>query len=395
MTATRSASASTSRGRRVWPWLAGVVGLVLVGALAGTPNSEGRAFDPTSNGERGTKALVALLKDFDADVKVLADQPPPPDVDIAIAFPGDIPKSREDALRRWVRQGHTLVIADPSSELNPYGGESTRPVGIGFGEVEVRRGACTIDALDQANTMSLGDESFAIRSARRFAVPPGAQQCFTNVAELDEIEEQHDTAVIVSAREGQGHIVSVGAPDIFTNTLLDEADNAVIAVDLLAPRPGQTVAVLQRPAGEVEEPELADLLSTGVKLALVQLVLAFVVYAIFRGRRLGKPVLEPQPVQIPGSELVSAVGNLLQQTKSPDRAAAVLRFDLRRRLCERLGLPGTVSAEVIAASVEARTGIAQETSLPLLVDLPCTTEPQLLDLAGGLDDLRRAVLGGA
>jgi len=132
-----------------------------------------------------------------------------------------------------------------------------------------------------------------------------------------------------------------------------------------------------------------------VKLALVQLVLAFVVYAIFRGRRLGKPVLEPQPVQIPGSELVSAVGNLLQQTKSPDRAAAVLRFDLRRRLCERLGLPGTVSAEVIAASVEARTGIAQETSLPLLVDLPCTTEPQLLDLAGGLDDLRRAVLGGA
>jgi hypothetical protein len=142
-------------------------------------------------------------------------------------------------------------------------------------------------------------------------------------------------------------------------------------------------------------PSISDLVSPAVRLGIFQLVLGFVVYLFVRGRRLGKPVLEPQPVQIAGSELVSAVGNLLQQTKSPDRAAAVLRADVRRRLSERLGLPADAGPDVIAASVEARAGIEQALSFPLLADGPCPSETALLDLASGLDDLRRQVLGGA
>ena len=62
MTATRVAGASTtSKGRRVWPWFAVAIGLLIVGALAGAPNKEGASFDPTSNGERGTKAMVLTL----------------------------------------------------------------------------------------------------------------------------------------------------------------------------------------------------------------------------------------------------------------------------------------------------------------------------------------------
>src|SRR4051812_14101967 len=96
MTATRVAGTSpTSKGRRVWPWLAVGVGLLIVGALAGAPNEEGKSFDPTSNGQRGTKAMVQLLKDFGADVQINDQQPPSSEVDIAIVFPGDVPKNRE------------------------------------------------------------------------------------------------------------------------------------------------------------------------------------------------------------------------------------------------------------------------------------------------------------
>jgi hypothetical protein len=99
-------------------------------------------------------------------------------------------------------------------------------------------------------------------------------------------------------------------------------------------------------------------------------------------------------VPIPGSELVSAVGNLLQQTKSPDRAAAVLRADLRRRLGERLGLPPGTSPEIVAASIEARAGRPQADVLPVVADLPCPTEADLLALSARIDELRRHVLGG-
>ena len=65
------------------------------------------------------------------------------------------------------------------------------------------------------------------------------------------------------------------------------------------------------------ERTLVDLVSAGVTRALAQLALAFAVYALWRARRLGRPVAEPQPVAVAGSELVAAVGNLLDRTRSP------------------------------------------------------------------------------
>lgn len=380
-------SAQAVGRKRIWPWFLLAAGLLGIGMLGGAPNEEGQLYDPGSNGKHGTKALVELLGSFGADVDVV-DRYPPRDADIAIAFPGEVPENREEALSNWVAAGHVLVVADPRSGLNPLGGEADQIVPSG--DDRLVQGECTIRALREAKVIQLAEDEFSSYGSRLYPVPAGAQSCFDGGAESDGGRKYAD---IVSVNHGQGQIVSVASPQIFVNSLIDEADNAVVAVDLLAPSRGRRVAIMRLPAGEAGEADLSDLVSTGVKLAMLQLVVAFVVYSFVRGRRLGKPVLEPQPVQIPGSELVSAVGNLLQQTKSPDRAAAILRADARRRLAERLGLPGGASAEVLAASVAARSGIPQEESFPLLVDIPCPTEQALMDLAAALDDLRRQVLG--
>ena len=91
----------------------------------------------------------------------------------------------------------------------------------------------------------------------------------------------------------------------------------------------------------------------GVRLALWQLVVAFVLLALWRARRLGRPVAEPQPVQLPGAELVVAVGNLLQRAKGRGQAAGLLTDDLRRSLAERLGLPPSAPADQVADAVAA------------------------------------------
>jgi hypothetical protein len=143
-----------------------------------------------------------------------------------------------------------------------------------------------------------------------------------------------------------------------------------------------------------QDTSVSDLISIGVRLAFLQAALAFGVYAWWRARRLGPPVLETQLVQIGGSELVAAVGNLLQQTRDPDRAARLLRADLRRRLCERLGLPPGASADVIAEVTAARGGVDRGRVARAVSDIPVRTEDELLDLARDIDIIRTEVLHG-
>jgi hypothetical protein len=378
------------RSRAAWI-IAAVIGVLVIAFLAGAPNEEGTPYDPGSTSPTGTKALVQLLGRLGATVDVTSDQPP--SSDIAIAFPNTIPDERDDALRSWVSAGHTLVVADPNSSLVPPEGASNEtPTGLVHATVD--QGACSVDAVNDARTISVTDDIDAAATGRFFPIPTGASGCFTErTTSFGQPGAGDLVAVLVVQPMGRGQIVSMGLPAAFTNAHLDEADNAVLAAALLAPRPGSSVAVLQLPAGTVGHVSLSSLVSIGIKLALLQLVIALIVYLFFRGRRLGKPIAEPQPVQIPGSELVSAVGNLLQQTKSPDRAAVVMRRDLRARLIERLGLPPATSPEVLAATVEARVGIPQDDVLPVVTDLACPSEQELLTLSGQIDDLRRRVLG--
>ena len=97
-----------------------------------------------------------------------------------------------------------------------------------------------------------------------------------------------------------------------------------------------------------------------MRLALGQLLVAFVVFALWRARRLGKPVAEVPPVQIAASELVVAVGNLLQKSGKPEAAAARLRADLHRELVGRLGVSPSASADVVADLASQRTGVDRD-----------------------------------
>jgi hypothetical protein len=119
---------------------------------------------------------------------------------------------------------------------------------------------------------------------------------------------------------------------------------------------------------------------------------AFVLLALWRARRLGRPVVEPQPVQLPGAELVVAVGNLLQRAKSRRQAAGLLTDDLRRSLAERLGLPASTPPDQVADAVAARTGIPRERVLRTLSQATPGDEAELVALSQAVDTIRREVI---
>ena len=372
-----------SRGR--WGlWVAIALGLVVVALVVGGPRAQGHALDPGSTSANGTKALVTLLDESGATVEV-RDTTPGPDTDVALLLSDTTTQAMTDELLRWVQAGGVLVVTDPASSFSAAPSRSTGL--FGFLDTDLSSGDCTIDALG-------GLDRVRPQGGSLLEVPVGAGGCFSDPA--SDGSTGRASAFVVDQPTGSGHIVSIGSPGPFTNDALAQVDDAGLAVGLLAPRTGTRVAVLWgMSGGAAGSGGLLGQIPTGVRLALWQLAIAFAVYAWWRGRRLGKPVLETAPVLVGGSELVVAVGNLLQQTRDPDRAARLLRSDLRRQLGERLGVPRRRSAPTSCrpSPPPGRAPTGRWWTGPSSTH-PVTTDDQLLDLARDIDRIRTEVLHG-
>ena len=413
------------RARRRWGRLvAAVVGAVALVALAvlglsqlGGGRAPGSTTVDASVDPDGLRAFVLLLESFDADVAVgpasllvpedqggLGREP----VD-AVLWLADVSPSDEDIdrLQEYVADGGTVV-----EELGDVGrlGRAGLP-----GDAQVALRGCDLPALrDVAEVVTwVGDAPAALYGDEEVA-------CF----------EGEDGPLLTAAADGDGTWITLGTVRPFTNRLLAEADDAVLATSLFAPRPGRRVLLLTGESGlptgvgggdpgqggtgddgfggdpgpgdptdpgdeggdeGPDEPSLADQVPTGVSLALLQVLLAGTLYALWRGRRVGRPLVEPQPVAVAASELTRAVGGLLARTGDPGRAAALLRQDAGRRLATRLGLPPQAGPEVVAEAAAARAGRDPVQVHRALAGPDPTDEDGLLRLAVELDALCQEV----
>lgn len=346
----------------------GAIGLGVVGLLVlfGRPPGDGPPLDPRSSGPLGTRALVLLLEDLGADVDVTSD-PPGADVDVALVLADDLGDERRDEVRRFVTDGGTLVVTDPLSPLQPF------PVTgdtVAFGGSAVLVDDCDVPALRDVDRLDpSGGVTFTAGTS-----------CFDGF--------------VATAEEGLGDIVAIGGPAALVNSVIGNEDNAVLAAALLAPVEGTRVALLRPPVTGGGQASLTDLIGDNVRGLLLQLALAFLLYALWRARRHGPPVAEPQPVELPASELVLAVGHLLQQAGRAEDAGRLLGDDLRRALADRLGLGPDAPATEVADVAAARTGLSSERVIAALAPPVLTGAGQLVALAGEADTIRQEVTHG-
>jgi hypothetical protein len=358
-----------SAARRPLLWGAIAVGLLLAVLIGARRGDQGNPLDPGSTGPDGTKALVEILDRLGARVSVSSDVPAGSGT--ALLLSDALDEGRRSRLLAWVRQGGTLVVADPSSAVTRV--EVVGSTNIGFLDAVVER-RCGLGALRDVQRVSAP-------GGLVFRVPAGAQGCFP----------QEQGAWLLAQPVGAGTVVRLGGTSALVNDEIGRADNAVLAASLLAPAEGTRVVVLRPPLPGGGARGLADLVAPRVKEALWQLGVAFVVLALWRGRRLGRPVTEPMAVRIPGSELVVAVGNLLRRARHREQAAALLADDLRRSLAERLGLPASAPPEEVAAIAAARTGIERERVLAALRPGAPGDEAALVRLGLSVDAIRTEV----
>ncbi|MDQ6909191.1 MAG: DUF4350 domain-containing protein [Actinomycetota bacterium] len=367
-----TAPATAPRRRlRAWaPWLlitAAVLGIAF--AFAPRP-SNGIPLDPSSPKPAGTKALVETLRELGADVSV--DWAPPGSrVNTALLLVDSLSPEGRDAVDAWVRAGGTLVLADPGSPLNPAA--PTGRAQVAFIDPDLLKD-CQLPALT-------GVDRVIAPGAVLMKVPAISTGCFP----------RGSSAWLVVTPVGRGTIVSIGGPAFLTNGQLGKADNAAVISALLAPTRATRVSMLKPPPPGGGSEGLTDLIPDRVKLALLQLVVAFVFVVLWRARRLGRPVVEHQPAELAASELVIAVGNLMQRAKGREQAAAILRSGLRLDLSQRLGLPLDMGAGDLADIVAARAGLAPERLRGALTGATPRDEHELVALAQSIESIRQEV----
>lgn len=360
-------AAGELRRRGVLFWGGLGVAVLAVAFVAGRPSRDGPPLDPRSTGPLGTKALVVLLDELGAEVDI-ADAPGEGVGETALVLADTLTGPQRADLQRWVEAGGTLLVADPGSPL--IEADRREPFEDSF--VLPRR--CDVPALAEVDRI---EPSSGVPLVPR----AGATGCFPVLGGSFVVVEPH----------GAGTVVAVGGAATFINRVIGDEDNAALAASILAPRPGTRVTVLRSAPVGAGDRSLVDLIGHRVRGAGWQLVIAFLLVALWRGRRLGRPVADPQPVEIPGSELVVAVGHLWQQGRHRDRAAAVLASDLRRTLAERLGLPRSTPDDVLARVAESRTGVSAAAVEAALAGR-AGADDALVQLATQTEQLRQEVV---
>jgi hypothetical protein len=193
--------------------------------------------------------------------------------------------------------------------------------------------------------------------------------------------ECYDATMLRSTMDDRT-ITVLGTDAPLTNERLDEQGNAALAMRLLGQHE-RLVWFIPSPADPALRPSqrpLTDLVPDAVKFGFLQLVIAVVLLALWRARRLGPVVTEPLPVVVRAAETVEGRARLYRRAGAADHASEALRQAARDRLARRLGLP---------AHYQPQDLVARLGNEDVLYGPPAADDTELVRLADALDDLER------
>lgn len=351
----------TSRRRSILV-LTCLIGLIVGGVLlAGPPTDE-------------TLALRRFLAESGFDVATSPTPPAPPGTFVLME---DVRDAERDAeLLRWVETGGHLVVADPDSQvlalLRVRPGDSVGLIGI----KSLAPGCAAPEVV--------GVDSIAVDTRDHTLLPsdPAAVACFV----------RGEGSYLVVLDRGEGSVAILGGRSALANGLLDRGDNAVLALRLFGGH-GPIVFGPASPPG-AESAGLWSLLPRPAKLVLVEIAVAAALFAVARGRRLGKPVIEEPIAPIAGGELARATAGLYREARAVAFCARLLRRSASERLARRVGAGPDVSDQRLAKLVALSTGAPREGIEDALAGPDPANEKELMALAGALSAVVRELEGG-
>jgi hypothetical protein len=349
------------------------LGLVTILAIIGRQPNSG-PLDPRSTSPQGAHALSVLLIERGVSVTVgtsATGLPRDATTTVLLSQPNELSRA---ALAKVAAVRAPVVLVDPSAAALRVMGIDAVPDAI-TPEATTLAPSCALPAAVTAGTARIyGD---------LYAAPTATRSCYL---------QQGDAAVFEVDRANRFPALVIGSPSMLSNAHLADEGDAAFALGVLT---NQTLlwvpGTLDAGPATGSHRGLFNLLPSRLLWATLQLFIVLVVVALWRGRRLGSPVVEPLPVIVRGAETVEGRGRLMQAAQSRGLAAQSLRAASLRRISQLLRLgTGEDKAAVVSLVAERSTTSARDVEAVLYGGDP-SDDAALVALAKRLPLLETAV----
>lgn len=380
-------SARQVAGRR-WRSARGVVAVILAMVVVALilaalrPSTSPEALDPASAKRDGSRALAEILRQHGTQVTVARNAAD------AVAEAGSgtttvvtrTERLTEHDLALLSRAPGDLLLVQPTSYALNDLAPQVRPSGPSY--EETADPGCALPVASLAGRV-------AFHESETYKVTGPGIVCY---------KTEYGDARVVQVQTGMHTVTVLGSTAPLTNRRLAEEGNAALAMNLAGTGSSVVWLVpdLPKSGSGAGQRSLGDLLPFGVKLFFLELLVAVVLVALWRARRLGPVVAEALPVVVRSAETVEGRARLYRAGRARDRASDALRSGARERLVPLLGLPRS-SAQDPSAAQEIVTAVARRTTYDETYVGAALYGPEPLDDAGlialtdVLDDLERQV----
>lgn len=274
------------------------------------------------------------------------------------------------ALLEWVAQGGALVCTrDVVDELglDVYGGTTSWLTGIG------EPGEPT-DLAPDANAGPLGRQVRQVHLASESvleAAPQDPNRARTLLA------DRHGPR-IVAVPHGRGALVVLADSSFLANRWLNEADNAVLAMNLtewlLAGSDGRPLVFDEHHLGQGRYDSALGALSAAVFYSppgwgALTAAAAGACWLVYKGRRFGTRRRPPRRAHRRTKiEYVHAVGDTLRRAGARRETLRTLLEAYLDRAAMRVGLDASATPEAIAARLARRSGRSADSYLEVILD---------------------------
>jgi hypothetical protein len=348
-----------TRRRRIVAWVVGILGAIAILALLAPASA-------------GSGRLVVLHRFLPAMGTPIYEDAEPPTTGTFL-LPVDQRSDEEiDPLLAWVAGGsRRLIVTDPASAVFERFGVSTTRVGL--------IGNTTLVA-DCVRPETLGVQAIEVSSSDRLLTTTQGSSCFA----------VGDASYVVFIPQGLGTVVLLGGPSFLTDDLLNHADNAVFALDLVGS--GPVVIGPATPTTTVST-SFWGALPTSAKAVVWELMVATVVFALARGRRLGRPVDEEPISPIPSGELVHATARLYRRARAIAFCGSLLREWTAARFTRRTGVAPDPDRARLSVAIARSANVPVDRLEQALAGPEPSTDEQLAALGRELESIADQIEG--
>jgi protein-S-isoprenylcysteine O-methyltransferase Ste14 len=361
--------------RRIWPWLALVLAVVLVTvvlvAVALQPQANKDALAADNPGANGAEAVAQVLQQHGVDVTITHSL------------------DRTEGAVRDPRDT-TVLVYDPQELLTPA--QHRRLHGAVRDLVLVEPGFATLE--DLAPGVDAAGRSGTTRHADCDIAAVRAAGAVTDGGRIYHAERgSHATsclrgdggAALVRLTVHGVRTTVLGTGAALRNDTITKRGDAALALHLL----GEHHALVWYLPGaddlaEDEPPSLADLTPPWVTPLVVLLLLGALAAAVWRGRRLGRVVVENLPVTVRASETMEGRARLYERAGARAHALDAIRIGTVDRLARMVGLPRRATAQEVVDAVATLTGRPRPEVAAILVDTLPTSDARLVALSDAL-----------